>query len=94
ISITVCSVTSIKVKSGQVGIKAFCQEPAAHAGGQVGQVGIKAFCQEPAAHAVVKGTAGRVLRRHRLMQKARIEKSTTLRISRVYSEDRKDDNEK
>ncbi|CAG8733145.1 12000_t:CDS:2, partial [Dentiscutata erythropus] len=31
-----------------------------------GQVGIKAFCQEPATHAVVKGTARKVLKHHRL----------------------------
>ncbi|CAG8668406.1 1181_t:CDS:2 [Dentiscutata erythropus] len=73
----------ILFKGGQVDIKAFCQEPAAHAGGQVD---IKVFCQEPAAYMIVKGTARGVLKRHRLMQKAHIEKSMTLQIFRVYSD--------
>ncbi|CAG8495742.1 16182_t:CDS:2 [Racocetra fulgida] len=38
-------------------------------GGPTGQVGKKAYCQEPATHAVVEGTARRVLKRYRLMQK-------------------------
>ncbi|CAG8662833.1 10800_t:CDS:2, partial [Gigaspora margarita] len=45
-----------------------------------GQVGIKAFAKEPVAHVVVKSTAKGVLKHYRLVQKAYIDKSLTLRI--------------